>query len=46
MRIRKNVIVLLTAMAVFAACVKEEVPAGPEPLLPRGVSFGLRCGGF
>lgn len=43
---KKFVIALLTAVSMLVACVKEDAPGISGPLLPRGVSFGLRYDGY
>lgn len=43
---KKFVLVLLTAVSLIVACVKEDGPGASRPLLPRGVSFGIRNDGY
>lgn len=43
---KKFVLVLLTAVSLIVACVKEDWPGVSRPLLPRVVSFGIRNDGY
>lgn len=46
MLMKKKIIILLTALASFVSCVKEERLSGPPHAHTGGISFGLRYDGY
>lgn len=46
MLMKKKIIILLTSLAAFASCVKEEWLSGPPHAHTGGISFGLRYDGY